>query len=205
MPRRTSQPDLSAIPQLLHEALYLGIDVGKRKHVAGFVSKTFLERYQRFEACPALAFDNSREGFRALLERIKSYAPTEHCFTIMEKTGHYYRALLQYLQELDIPVYLIHVQRRPAGMLKTDKRDALNLANTLYCQLELGAQVADKTQLIRRVIPPTPAAAQLKGLIRHRAELVREISQRKNKLIAICDELFPEFTAILHDPNLPTA
>ncbi len=193
------------MPQLLHESLYLGIDVGKRKHVAGFVSKTFLERYQRFEACPALTFDNSREGFRTLLERLESYAPVEQCFAIMEKTGHYYRALMQYLQEFDIPVYLIHVQRRPTGMLKTDKRDALNLANTLYSQLELGAQVADKTQLIRRAVPPTAAAAQLRGLIRHRSELVRETTQRKNKLIAICDELFPEFTQILHDPNLPTA
>ncbi len=205
MPRRSCQADLRAIPQLLHESLYLGIDVGKSKHVAGFVSTTLLERSQRFEACPALAFDNSREGFSTLLERIKSYAPVEQCLAIMEKTGHYYRPLMQYLQEFDIPVYLIHVQRRPAGMLKTDKRDALNLANTLYSQVELGVQVADKTQLVRRAVPPTSAAAQLRGLIRHRSELVREATRRKNKLIAICDELFPEFTTILHDPNLPTA
>ena len=80
-----TQLDLSAILQLLHEALYLGIDVGKRMHVAGFVSKTCLERSQRFEACPALAVDNLHEGFRVLLERIKSYVPVEHCFVIMEK------------------------------------------------------------------------------------------------------------------------
>jgi transposase len=205
MPRRATQPHLKVIPQLLQEALYLGIDVGKRKHVAVFVSNTLLKGYQRFEACLALAFENSREGFRALFDRITSYVPAEHCFAVMEKTGHYYRPLMQFLQEFAIPVYLIHVQRRAAGMLKTDKRDALILANTLYSQLELGAQVADKTQLIRRAVPPTPAAAQLRGLIRHRAELVRETTQRKNKLTAICDELFPEFTAILHDPNLPTA
>src|SRR5215471_7013870 len=90
-------------------------------------------------------------------------------------------------------------------MMKTDKRDALNLANTLYNQLALGIQVSDKTQLVRRAVPPTPAAAQLKGFIRHRYELVRETTQRKNKLTAICDELFPEFTRILHDPNGSTA
>lgn len=54
----------------------------------------------------------------------------------MEKTGHYYRPLMQYLQEFDIPVYLIYIQHRPAGMLKTDKRDTLTLANILYSQLE---------------------------------------------------------------------
>jgi transposase len=90
-------------------------------------------------------------------------------------------------------------------MMKTDKRDALGLANHLYNQLELGMQVADKAQLVRRAAPPSPAAAQLKGLIRHRYELVRESTQRKNKLIAICDELFPEITLIFKDPNLPTA
>lgn len=32
-----------------------------------------------------------------------------------------------------------------------------------------------------------------------------ESTQRKNKLTAICDELFPELTQIQKDPNLPTA
>ena len=91
------------------------------------------------------------------------------------------------------------------GCGSTDKRDALGLANTLYNQLQLGIQVADKTHLVRRAEPPTAAAAQLKGLIRHRYELVRESTQRKNKLTAICDEIFPELTRVLKDPNLPTA
>ena len=130
----------------------------------------------------------------------------EHIFVILlERTGHYHKALLQFLQEFDIPVYLMHVRTRPAGMMKTDKRDALGLANHLFSQLELGVQVADKLQLVRRAVPPTPAATQLKGLVRHRYELVREVTQRKNKLTALCDQLFPEFTKIFHDPNRPTA
>ena len=55
----------------------------------------------------------------------------------MEQTGHYHRSLLQYLLELDLPVYVMHVQSREARMLKTDKRDALGLANHLYNQLAL--------------------------------------------------------------------
>jgi transposase len=203
--RAKQRPDLKAIAMLRNESLYIGIDVAKAKHVAGFVSKTLLERHTRFEACPVLTFDNAREGFRLLVERMREYAPLEHVFILMERTGHYHKALLQYLQELDLPVFLMHVRTRPAGMLKTDKRDALGLANHLYGQLELGVQVADKLQLVRRAVPPTPASAQLKGLIRHRYELVREVTQRKNKLTALCDELFPEFTVIFHDPNLPTA
>ncbi len=175
--RATQRADLKAVPLLLNESLYVGIDIGKGRHLAGFLSKTLLERHERFEACPALVFENAREGFRLLIERIRGLAPLEHVFVLMERTGHYHRALEQYLQELDIPVYMMHVQSRPGGMLKTDKRDALTLANQLYSQLELGVQVANKLQLVRRVVPPTEAAAQLKGLIRHRYELIRESTQ----------------------------
>jgi transposase len=179
------------VPVLVNESMYVGIDVGKTKHVAGFVSMTLLARHERFEACPALLFENSREGFTRLLERLSALAPLEQCFVLLERTGHYHRALQQYLQEVDIPVYVLHVQRRPAGLLKTDKRDALSLANRLYNQLERGIQVAEKLQLIRRLVPPTAAAVQLKGLIRHRYELIRESTRRKNKLTALADELAP--------------
>jgi transposase len=191
--------------QFADESLYVGIDVGKSRHVAGFVSRTLLERHGRFEGCPALVFDNSREGFRTLVERIEAYTPREQVAILVEKTGHYHDVLLQYLLELDLSVYLIHVQERQAGLLKTDKRDALSLANTLYNQLELGAQVQDKAQLVRRAVPPTEAAALLRGLVRHRYELVQEATQRKNKLTAICDQLFPEFTQVFKNPNAEAA
>lgn len=197
--------DLRVIPMLANESLYVGIDVGKLYHVAGFVSTTLLKRHERFEACPVLRFDNSREGFRLFVERIREYVPAEQCFLLMEQTGHYHRVLLQYLLDLDLPVYVMHVQTRPKGQLKTDKRDALGLANHLFNQLELGVQLADKTQLARRAIPPTEAAALLKGLVRHCYELSHEAAQRKNKLIAICDELFPEFTQVFKDPNRSSA
>lgn len=201
----SKRPTLRAVPMLPQESLYVGIDVGKARHFAGFVSKTLLQRHERFEACPVLSFENSREGFRALIERIRELVPIEQCFILLEDTGHYHRALVQYLLELDLPVYRMHVQTRPKGMLKTDKRDALGLANHLYNQLELGVQMADKKQLVRRAVPPTEAAGYLRGLIRHRYELTHESTRRKNKLIAITDELFPEMTQVLKDPTSVTA
>jgi transposase len=203
--RSKARPDFTALPMLPRESIYIGIDVGKFKHVAGFVSKTLLERHKHFESCPAFIFEQSREGFRAFVERIRAYCPLEECFILLEQTGHYHRPLLQYLLELDISVYVIHVQSRQGGMLKTDKRDALGLANHLYNQLALGVQVENKLQVVRRAVPPSEAAAQLKGLMRHRYELVHEATQRKNKLTAICDEIFPELTQIFKNPNLPTA
>jgi transposase len=206
MSRKTSShADPGPFPLLAQETLYVGVDIGKRAHVAGFLSVTLLARHQRFEHCPALSFDNSREGFRSLLDRIQTFVPLTQAQVLLEVTGHYHRALMQYLQELDIPVYIIHVQKRREGLLKSDKRDALGLANLLYNQLEKGIQMDDPLQAVRRLAPPTEAAAQLRGMVQHHAELVVESTQRKNKLTSICDELFPELTRLLRNPNLPTA
>ncbi len=133
-PIASDRADPKIIPMLGNESLYVGIDIGKQRHVAGFLSNTLLKRHGRFETCPALTFNQSREGFRQLIDRMHTFCPIEHCFVLMEKTGHYHKALEQYLLELDIPVYLIHVQERPPGMMKTDKRDTLTLANHLYNQ-----------------------------------------------------------------------
>ncbi len=188
-----------------HETLYIGVDVGKFGHVAGFLSRTLLQRHERFEGCPTLSFEQSREGFCALVDRIREFVPLEQATVLLEHTGHYHKNLEQYLLDSDITVYRIHVQERSKGMMKTDKRDALSLANRLYTQLELGAQVADKMQLVRQIVPPTPAAAQLRGFIQHRYELSRQDTQLRNKLTALCDEIFPEFTQIFHDPNREVA
>jgi transposase len=71
--------------------------------------------------------------------------------------------------------------------------------------LELHAQVADKKQQIRLALPSSGVARELAGLVQHRAELVRECTQRRNKLTAICDQLVPEFAPIFKDPNGATA
>src|SRR5258708_14733100 len=96
MAKRTAQrAEIKAVPQFLNESLYVGIDIGKGKHLAGFLSKTLLERHERFEACPAPAFENSREGFRRLIQRTRNLSPLEHVFILMHRTGHYHRPLAQ--------------------------------------------------------------------------------------------------------------
>ncbi len=91
--------DREILPILAQETLYGGVDIGKKTHVAGFLSATLLTRYQRFEHCPALTFDNSREGFRTLIDCIKSYVPLTQVYAVVEVTGHYHRALLQSTRE----------------------------------------------------------------------------------------------------------
>ncbi len=107
-----------SLPILSRETLYIGVDIGKFRHVAGFLSRTLLAQHGRFEGCPTLAFEQSREGFRSFVDRVRELVPLEQATVLLEHTGHYHRLLEQYLLELDITVYRVHVQERPKGMLK---------------------------------------------------------------------------------------
>lgn len=206
MPHSPSSASAAALvprPMLAHERVYVGIDIGKRTHVAGLLSPTLLKRHIRFEACPSLTFLHSREGFTSLLEQLETYTTREQLVVLVENTGHYHRVLVEFLQEQGIRVYMIHVQKRYARMIKSDKRDALFLANHLYNQLEKDVQVADRHLIAHPFFVPSEACQRLRSLSRHRYELVQEATARKNKLTALCDELFPELTQVFRDPNLP--
>lgn len=89
MPRHASNPThLNIIaPFAATESLYVGVDIGKHAHIAGFVSKTLLARHERFEGCPVLAFEQSREGFRSLADRIQTYVPLAQAYVFGRKNG----------------------------------------------------------------------------------------------------------------------
>lgn len=182
--------------------LFVGIDVSKASHTAGFLSSSLLEKHKRFSDCPYFKFEQSRTGIDALLKRIKSYCPLEECCVLMEQTGHYHRALQEALQEAGLTVYVVAIHQKKAnGLDKTDRKDALRLANMLYSQICLGFQPAESTQRIERRLPPTAVAAELRALVRLHHELSQSSVRIRNKLTAINDELFPELCQILADPN----
>jgi len=193
--------EINTLPTLAEdERLFIGIDTGKLSHHAGLISKNLLVKHKRFDKCPVTNFLNSREGFERLLEAIKAYAPLERCIVLKERTGHYGHALQEYLQKQGITVYTMHVYKRGLKN-KTDKRDALNLANTAYNQLELGLQPGDSIKQIHHEVPASEAARKLHVLVQRRAELTKDTTVRKNRLTAIADELFPELTETFKDPQ----
>ena len=83
-----ASPDLALMPMFPHETIYIGVDIGKSRHVAGFLSRTLLKRHQRFEGCPTFTFEQSREGFRAFVDRIREYSSLEQVTVQLEHTGH---------------------------------------------------------------------------------------------------------------------
>src|SRR5579884_2586191 len=185
--------------------LFVRVDVGKRRHIAALLSRDLLARSRQYQDCPTLSIEQSRASFDAFLTAMRSHSKPEQTHVLLEHTGHYGFALEQFLHEQHVHVYRVHVQERPKGMAKSDKRDAQSLAVRLYNQLELDIPVVESAQCIYRLAPPEPTAVLLRGLIQHRIELVREVTQRKNKLTALAEELFPELTEVYHDPNGPSA
>lgn len=184
--------------------LYLGIDIGKRSHSAALLSRELLAHYKSAVRCPRLSFDNDRAGFERLLELCRLHGDPADCSALLEHTGHYGAALEQYLQEHGMRLYRMQHAQRYANN-KTDELDARALAVLLYNQQELRIELADDQQRILPLLPPTETARELRGLTHHRFELESEITQRKNKLTAICDEIFPELTSVYVDPNTPSA
>ncbi len=107
---KKTRPDLALMPMLPHETIYIGVDVGKFRHVAGFLSRTLLQRHAHFAGCPTFTFEQSREGFCAFVDRIREYTSLEQAMVLLEHTGHYHKNLEQYLLELDVTCagYLVH-------------------------------------------------------------------------------------------------
>ena len=90
--------NMALIPMLPHETLYVGVDVGKSRHVAGILSRTLLQRHERFEGCPTFVFEQSREGFRALVDRMREYVPLEQATVLLEHTGQNERTIRRWTE-----------------------------------------------------------------------------------------------------------
>src|SRR5579885_1466615 len=182
--------------------LFVGIDVGKTRHSVAFLSKSLLIQYKHFSKCPTLKVTQDRVGVNTLLTTIRSYAPLEKTAVVLEQTGHYHRALTETLLSEGLQVYVIAVHAKKGnGLDKNDKIDAQRLANLLYGQVALGQQIEESSRRVERRLPPRPAAAALAPLVRLHYELTQQQTRVKNKLTAICDELFPEFVQVFQDVN----
>lgn len=195
---------LNPVLTLAPDPLYVGVDIGKATSFAGFLSTDLLRQHDRYEQCPTLKFEQSRTGFQTLLDTIKLYAPLDQVSVLIERTGHYHIALRQFLTERGVTVYEVHVLSRP-NRDKTDRLDSLGLALHLYNQEEKHVQHPESIQRARRFHPASATATQLLGLVKQHDELTRDMTRRRNKLTSLCDEIFPELTLILADPNGPSA
>ena len=173
--------------------LVVGIDIAKERQWARFVD------CRGVECGKALYFSNDRDGFERILTKIQQIIKEnsfEDAVVGMEPTGHYWKALANFLMKQEqIRVVLVnpyHTKKAKElddnSQTKSDKKDALTIA-----RLVKDGRYSD-TYL------PHDIYADLRVLSTARDSINRQKTALENRIVAILDEYFPEFTKVFKHP-----
>ncbi|MCL2009935.1 MAG: IS110 family transposase [Synergistaceae bacterium] len=164
----------------------VGIDIGKRNHEATIIDQggSIIGK--------AFRFANSITGFNRLKEIVKRVTGYDVVFG-MEATGHYWLALYTHLRKEGFVIHVINAIQSDAlramyiRQQKNDSRDSFIIADVIrfgrFCETT--------------VSPPDLFA--LRELCRHRFYTVDSVSDIKRKVIALLDQIFPEYENLFTD------
>lgn len=169
--------------------LFLGIDVGKRTHVASLLDSEGKLLFKAF------SFSNTTNGGEKLLTQLNKFvnSPTEVEIG-MEATGHYWLSLYSFLLAHDFKIYVVNpiqtdgwrkgteIRKR-----KTDIIDSMLIADLIRYGDFLETSLADEEVL------------SLRNISRFRNYLVNSSSDLKRKAIAVLDQVFPEYETVFSD------
>lgn len=172
--------------------LYLGLDIGKRTHVASLMNSEGKILFKGF------SFHNSTEGAESLLQRLASFgASTDECLIAMEATGHYWLALYAFLDQKG---YIVHVinpiqtdgwrKGTEIRKRKNDTIDSVLIADLIrYGSFHSHPKIDENYFAIRQ-------------LCRYRSYLVGTASDFKRKVIALLDQVFPEYESLFSSAGI---
>ncbi len=170
---------------------FVGIDIGKRNHEAVILDDAG-------EQCgKALRFANTREGAKALLERLQELPSP--CICALEATGHYWLALSSFLRDASVDALVLNPLQTDAyrqsflRKTKTDRRDSWIIADLVRIGRGRAARVPDPTML------------QLRELTRFRFSLIDQIADLKRKTLSLLDRVFPEYEPLFSDVFLKSS
>ena len=169
----------------------VGIDIGKRHHVAITLDANGQQ------VGKALRFANDQAGFRQLLEQLASVG--EIRLIGLEATGHYWLALYTALSAAGYDLVVLNALQvhayRQSGIRKrkNDRYDAYWIAD--YIRLSQNLQSHR----------PQPVLLQLRELTRFRASLTDQIGDCKRKVISILDRVFPEYESLFSSVFIQTS
>lgn len=172
-------------------SIYVGIDVGKFFHVAYCLD-------ERGNHPGYLKFDNDRAGFTELEKLIGKLSIPDNGNVLlgMEATGHYWFPLYEFLKSKGYKVHVFNplkVNRFRDFYIqptKTDPKDAFVIANIL------------RYGKIKPTVLPPESIQKLKRIVRYRRFLTEEMTQMKNKIRCMLDEIFPEYQSVPFFSNL---
>lgn len=158
---------------------YIGIDVGKRHHVA------FTLDADGQAVGKAIRFANDQAGFDQLLTHLAQWEQVEAIG--LEATGHYWLALYTMLTDAGYDLIVLNALQvhayRKSGIRKrkNDRYDAFWIADYIRVSQRPPSSA------------PQPELLQLRELTRFRASLTQQMGDCKRKIISILDRVFPEY------------
>ena len=165
--------------------LFVGIDIAKRNHEASVIAQ------DGSVVRKAMRFANSQAGYNKFVDMIRSL--NEPVVFGMEATGHYWLTLYTHLRNDGYTVHVINPIQSDAlrGMYirktKTDAIDSVIIADVIrfgrYCETS---------------VEPGDLQA-MRELCRQRFYIIDMASDLKRKVIALLDQVFPEYEKLFSD------
>lgn len=165
--------------------LFVGIDIAKRNHEASVIAQ------DGSVVRKAMRFANSQTGYNKFMDMVRSLK--EPVVFGMEATGHYWLTLYTHLRNDGFTVHVINPIQSDAlrGMYirktKTDSIDSIIIADVIrfgrYCETS---------------VEPGDLQA-MRELCRQRFYIIDMASDLKRKVIALLDQVFPEYEKLFSD------
>ena len=165
--------------------LFVGIDIAKRNHEASVIAQ------DGSVVRKAMRFANSQAGYNKFMDMVRSLK--EPVVFGMEATGHYWLTIYTHLRNDGFTVHVINPIQSDAlrGMYirktKTDSVDSVIIADVIrfgrYCETS---------------VEPGDLQA-MRELCRQRFYIIDMASDLKRKVIALLDQVFPEYEKLFSD------
>lgn len=164
---------------------YIGIDIAKKNHEASIIDSSGKSLSK------SISFPNSTKGIEKFNNFIAEFGVTTNNCTIgMEATGHYWISLFSYIIDLGFTCYVINPIQSDAfrkmyvRQTKNDSVDSFIIAQIMRFGEFSISNFSDENTFA------------LRNLTRYRFALVDECSDWKRKLVAILDQVFPEYSSL---------
>lgn len=164
---------------------FLGIDIGKRSHVASVMNEEGKVVIKGF------SFPNSSEGGEKLLQKVTSISTVDQFKVGMEATGHYWLSLFSFLDEFNFNTHVINPIQTDGWRKGTEIRKRKNdiIDSVLIADLIRYGTFVETSLSDENIF-------SLKQLSRYRTYLVGTASDFKRKIIAVLDQVFPEYDTL---------
>ena len=172
---------------------YVGIDIGKRYHYASIIDEDN-------PATKPVRFNSVQEGYVLFLAYLSQYNCTKTDTIIgLEATGHYWLTLFEKLKRDSYTVYVLNPLQVDAY-----RNENIRGAKTDEIDCQLIAKIirfgnGQSTNL------PKEELFVLRELCRFRADIRKRTTTLKVKIIAILDQVFPEFESVFTNVFCKTA